>query len=198
MRSRQEIFTSIYENNYWGGIESRSGTGSDSNQTKVIRNELPKLFKQLGVTSILDIPCGDFNWMQQFILPSTLHYIGADVVPTIIADNQMKYPTIDFRVMDLVTDELPKVDVVFVRDCLGHLNHKETVAAIWNIKQSGARYLISTTFPAIKENPHIETGSWRPINLEHYGLKPVMLIDEGLINAKGINIGKCLGVYRLH
>ena len=35
-----------------------------------------------------------------------------------------------------------------------------------NIQKSGAKYLMSTSFPKLTVNHDIVTGDWRPINLE--------------------------------
>jgi len=55
----ESIFTKIYRENFWGG-ESRSGLGSDLVQTETIRTSLPKLFKELEIKSLLDIPVVTF------------------------------------------------------------------------------------------------------------------------------------------
>ena len=60
-RSNEEIFTDAYQNNLWNAQESRSAPGSNLAHTTTIRKELLILAAQLGVSSILDIPCGDFN-----------------------------------------------------------------------------------------------------------------------------------------
>lgn len=196
--SREDIFEAIYFTNYWAGKESRSGSGSDSKQVKTTQKFLEIIINEYNIASMLDIPCGDFNWMKDVKLPIGFDYTGADVVGMIIEDNKQKYPFSYFKKLDIVSDELPKgFDLIFCRDLLGHLSHKETVAAITNIKKAKPRYLIATTFPTVEKNPHIRTGQWRPINLEHYGLKPVLLFNEGLINEKGINVDKNLGFYIL-
>jgi hypothetical protein len=60
-------FIDIYHQNIFGGIESRSGNGSTLVQTAVIRDEIPLLFKELNIKSVLDAPCGDFNWMKEIM-----------------------------------------------------------------------------------------------------------------------------------
>ena len=195
---RELVFEAIYEHNLWGGRESRSGSGSDSVETENVKKFLANIVKEYNISSMLDIPCGDYNWMKDVDLPRSLDYTGADVVGQIITDNKEKYPEVRFIKLDLVSDELPPgLDLIFVRDLLGHLNHAETVAAITNIRRAKPRYLIATTFPTVEKNPHIRTGQWRPINLEHYALKPVLTFDEGLTNIKGEKVGKCLGFYIL-
>ncbi len=62
----------------------------------------PKLIAELGITSVLDIPCGDMNWLQHVDLGST-RYIGADIVESLLAFNTLQYAsaTREFHVLDL-------------------------------------------------------------------------------------------------
>ena len=81
-----DIFARAHLANYWGNSELHSGPGSDLKQTAVIRVEIPKLIETLGVTSMLDIPCGDFFWMRECNIAIET-YIGADIVPSMILVN---------------------------------------------------------------------------------------------------------------
>ena len=60
----EQVFKDIYRTNVWGGNDSVSGTGSDSYQTRVISKELPILFRDFRISRMLDVPCGDLNWMK--------------------------------------------------------------------------------------------------------------------------------------
>jgi SAM-dependent methyltransferase len=160
-------FTTIFRDNYWGSDESISGTGSELGRTQEIRKALRSIIDAHGITSVLDIPCGDFNWMQHTDL-SGVRYIGADIVQEIVANNQRhaidgRY---EFRHLDLTSSELPKVDLIFVRDCLPHLSNANIGAAIRNIRRSGAKYLLTTSFPSTLWNYNINNGEFRPINLQ--------------------------------
>ncbi|HYH44625.1 MAG TPA: hypothetical protein VEG34_03005 [Thermoanaerobaculia bacterium] len=69
--------------------ESVSGVGSTLRETARLREALPGLIREEGVRSLLDIPCGDFHWMQHVALDvEDVEYTGADVVPEIVAANQ--------------------------------------------------------------------------------------------------------------
>ena len=61
-KNAEDIFTEIFAGNEWGGNDSVSGTGSDIHQTKTIVEELPTLFEEYNISTMLDIPCGDFHW----------------------------------------------------------------------------------------------------------------------------------------
>jgi hypothetical protein len=52
------------------------------------------------------------------------------------------------------------------RDCLVHLSLKEVFMSIQNIKASGSKFLLMTTFPEHKKNYNTITGAWRFINFE--------------------------------
>lgn len=143
--SVEEKFTEIYENNLWCSPESVSGGGSEMQNTKVIRKELPVLIQKFNIQSILDIPCGDYNWMKSVDLGNAF-YIGADIVQPLVKRNKELYNNIDFRLLDLTKDILPKVDLIFVRDCLGHLSNDNVLLALKNCKESGSKYLLATSF----------------------------------------------------
>ena len=86
----------------------------------------------------------------------------------------------DFRVLDLTESELPKVDLIFVRDLLGHFNYQNVNKALQNIIRSGSKYLLTTSFTRWHYNVDIENGGWRCINLmiPPFSLKPIYLINE--------------------
>jgi len=179
--SVENIFTDIYKKNRWGGI-SRSGVGSDLKQTKVIRNELPKLFNDLKVTSILDIPCGDFFWLKELDL-DLLSYTGADIVDDFITSNNEKYKKKNrkFVKLNILNDKLPHVDLILCRDLFIHFSFNDIWKAINAIKKSDSKYLLTTSYTQTQENRDILTGDWRPLNLlipPFSFPQPIRIIDE--------------------
>lgn len=177
----EDIFGDIYKKNIWNNSETYSGDSSTFEQTKVLRKELELLFKEYNITSILDIPCGDFNWMKSLDLKA-ITYIGGDIVEDLVLKNSKDFSTYGvFKKLDICSDLLPKVDLVFCRDCLVHLSHKKVIKAINNIKKSGATYILVTTFPKTKKNKNIITGAWRALNMEKIPFdfpKPLVVINE--------------------
>lgn len=202
MTDMSQTFSEIYHNNFWRSEESVSGTGSTREATRHIRKQLPRVFEQYGITSVLDLPCGDLNWMSDVLITGMkgMYYIGGDVVPEIIAENRKKYDLddVDFFVMDAISDPLPAVDLIFCRDMLGHFSNADVKLALKNFRASGSKYLLTTTFPQHVDNTgDIETGQWRPINLaQYFGLgNPLELIWEGL---DGKFSDKSLGLWRIN
>ena len=162
----EDRFKHIYETNHWDEAESVSGPGSTLEETEPIRRELPALLAELGASSLLDLPCGDFHWMQHTDL-SGVRYIGGDLVGDLIERNRAEYARdgVEFQKLDLVNDSLPAVDVILCRDCLVHLSFADAQAALSNTARSGAGWLLATSFPSVTRNDDIVTGQWRPINL---------------------------------
>ncbi len=198
----QEVFTSHFRTHEWGGT-SVSGPGSDLEQTVVIRQELPKLVKSLGIRSILDAPCGDFNWMDTIDL-GDVTYTGCDIVPDIIELNKSRYerPGRTFLHGNIVQDDLPAADLVICRDCFIHLPFDMALAAVKNFKRSGSKYLATTTFPDKKKHWDTPAGGLHFLNvrLPPFSFpEPLLMIEEvPHLHAAGDLYGdKYLGVWEL-
>jgi hypothetical protein len=165
--STDGVFKVIYDENLWNEKESKSGIGSIQSNTKKVRENLYDLFKKYNVNSFLDAPCGDFNWMQTINF-NKIKYIGGDIVEHIIIKNNELYKKENrfFIKLDITKDKLPDVDLIFVRDCLVHLNDSLIFDFIRNIKKTKIKYLLTTNFPFTNNNYNITTGNWRAINLQ--------------------------------
>lgn len=201
LSSTEKVFTSIYEGNRWGGNSSLSGRGSDPDQTKELVEKLPAMLKAFQISSILDIPCGDFAWMKNVDLTG-IDYHGADIVEKIVEENKEKYSnaTRKFTKTNLLTDELPDVDLIFCRDCLVHLSYKDNISALHNISNSSAIYLAATTFSGRDLNSDILTGHWRPLNLQKPPFnfpEPLYLLDEKCTESNGNYRDKMMGVWKI-
>jgi len=199
----QSVFTKIYETNAFRGEESVSGPGANLQQTFGVRRWIPQILEQLKCSSMLDIPCGDFNWMKE-VLPGlrekNVLYIGADIVRDLIEKNIATYEKANFVELDLCSSSLPCVDLVFCRDCLGHLSTSSVRRAVANLKKSGSTWLVATTFQKYRPIPEIDDGSWRPVNLCLPPFSwpiPDHLFAEGCTEGGGQFLDKSLGVWRI-
>ena len=163
----QERFERIYSTNLWSDPETRSGVGSSLDSTAVVRAELPKALRELDARVLLDVPCGDFTWMKRVDL-SGIEYIGGDIVPSIIEENQRLHTTESrsFIHLDLTRDELPDADVLLCRDCLVHLSYANIRAVFANISRSNIRYVLMTSFPGRGGNYDVVDGDWRTLDFQ--------------------------------
>ncbi|WP_344420786.1 class I SAM-dependent methyltransferase [Amycolatopsis minnesotensis] len=197
----QERFTHIYQSNLWGSA-SVSGPGSDAEQTRELRARLPELLARFGVRTLLDLPCGDFGWLNGVDL-GVARYIGADIVGELVTQNIERYgqdETREFRVLDLTADPLPSADAVLCRDCLVHLSFADVRSAVENLRRSGSRYLLTTTFTGQTANADISTGDWRALNLcrEPFGFpEPLATLVEGCTEEGGAYADKSLALWEI-
>ncbi len=192
-------FDRIFRRNLWGAA-SRSGIGSELASTASLREQLPGFLATLRVRSLLDVPCGDFSWLSTVDLPAD--YVGADIVADLVAANERRFggPGRRFVRLDLTTDPLPRADLVLSRDCLVHLSFGNIGRALANIRQSGADYLLTTTFLEHDENRDVEDGDWRLLNLERppFSLPaPDAVLVEGCTEGEGAYADKALGLWRV-
>jgi SAM-dependent methyltransferase len=199
----QDLFTRIYRTNLWGGDESRSGLGSALEATSALRRSLPPLFERFAIGSILDLPCGDFGWMRHVELGERT-YVGADIVPELIAHHQATFGRADgsirFVHRDIVRDELPRADLVLCRDCLVHLSFANIFAAFANLRRSGAKWLLTTTFLDHDQNRDAVDGDWRMLNLMRPPFElpqPDAMVNEECTEAGGAYRDKALGLWPL-
>lgn len=196
-----EIFTETYRKRYWRSRESVSGRGAELGQTALLRGELPALFRQYGIRTLLDLPCGDFNWMRQVDL-GEVRYTGGDIVAELIAQNQEKYAgeRRTFLELDLLTDALPDADCILVRDCLVHFSLEHIRQALENIRQSNITYLLTTSFPGTRHNEDIQTGHWRTLNLQLAPFlfpEPLVCLNEGCTEENGAYADKSLCLWKI-
>ena len=106
----------------------------------------------------------------------------------------------EYRLADITRDDLPRCDAILCRDCLVHFGFANIARTIENFRRSGARWLITTTFPDWRQNLDCEDGDWRALNFERapFGWgAPVELFNENCIEAGGGWRDKSLGVWRL-
>jgi hypothetical protein len=160
-------FREAYESHAWVSSKSQlslSGLGSETSTTRSVVEALPDLLARLGCDTLLDVGCGDWNWMRNVPLPC--NYVGVDIVPEVIeANRRYEGAGVQFEVRDAIEGPLPKADVALCREVLFHLSLRDGLAVLANI-QAAAGWLVATTDKAIWFNSDIETGDYRRINLE--------------------------------
>jgi hypothetical protein len=199
-KSMESVFSAVYETNKWKGTESSSGPGSGVFVAAVLNRVLPQLCRAYRVETLLDAPCGDFNWMKEMDLPIR-HYIGVDVVAAVIDKNNLRYGNDQrrFQLADITQDDLPESDLVLCRDGLVHLVADDALAALRRFRDS-SRLVLTTTFYAVEKNIPGSTGGWRPINLqlEPFSLPPpIAIIPERAFDPAHPHSDKSLGLWDL-
>jgi hypothetical protein len=179
----EEIFTAYYMGDRWGSEETASGPGSTTSYTANIREELPALFRLLGIKRVLDAPCGDFHWFRLVPRDRNLRYVGGDIVEPLVVRNQQHFGDTNttFIKLDITRDRLPEADIWICRDAFSHFCSADIWRAMGNHLTTGIRYLLTSTHTECERNSNIPTGAFRLLNLQRAPFRlcePLLLIDD--------------------
>jgi hypothetical protein len=100
----------------------------------IIRNMTHELGD--GAT-VVDLGCGDFAVGSALLaeLPA-LRYIGCDIVPGLVAENERRYGStnVSFRCLDMVSEQLPSGHIYLVRQVLQHLPNRDISRVLSKLK----------------------------------------------------------------
>ena len=197
----RRIFAAVHASKAWGDCESSSGPGSTRERAASFLPDLLLLVESLPVSTLLDVPCGDFNWTQP-LADAVGYYIGVDVVPEIIRANRRRWSSVHRRFLcrDMVCQRLPSAHLVLCRDGLVHLSTADIWLALHNFRRTGAEYLLTTTFIGDRVNVDIATGDWRPRNMQRPPFafpRPAALVDERCHHSGGTYADKRLALWHL-
>ena len=177
------VFSNIYKHNLWG-TETKSGPGSTLNEAKSITLWMKKNLRKLGITTIVDAACGDFNWMRHIVCNSDIKYHGLDIVEELVKNNQRLYGSenIKFELANICETTLPSCDLLIVRHCLFHLCFSDINNFLKNIRNTNYRYILLDThvFDNNYENRDILSGEFRLIDLfsKPFNFKKNKVVDK--------------------
>ena len=177
LNAMKSIFSNIYEKDQWnmGQNESKSGLGSTLNFTENIRNELVRLIRKDDIKSMIDVSCGDWNWMK-LIRNDLCDYTGIDIVDSIVKNNTHLYANekTRFYCSDFLTilRAVPanSVDLILCRHTCEHLPTNYNLEFIQECKRITKYLLLTTKKISLTEPQNSEltlgTITYRPINLD--------------------------------
>lgn len=205
-RSNREIFSSTYRNYLWGRKQGDfnfySGDGSHNPEVidEYIREVSSFIAEFKSPPVVVDLGCGDFHIGSQ-LCKYAKQYIACDVVPEVIEANMSRndLTNVSFRVLDAAKQELPKGDIVILRQVLQHLSNSDVRNVLQRI-QGNFQYLIFTDHQPLdlewtpnldkQTGPNIRTefGSGLDLNQAPFNLKSLdcklisnIEVDDGYI-----------------
>ena len=163
-----DVFSKIYANNVWVFNEkqdSLSGPGSTKAATSELVVRLSDFLRDVGCRQLVDIGCGDFNWMRN--IEGEFDYLGIDVVPQLIDAHNAAYANDRrrFICMDATRSAISPGDVAICREVLFHLSFRDGLQLLRNIKAAGFKYVLLTSDKSVWFNSDIRNGDFRRINL---------------------------------
>lgn len=147
----------VYEMNLWGGESNEFYSGDGSHLPELVEPYVEVVksflnsFEQL--LTICDLGCGDFNIGKQLVQYSD-KYIAVDIVPELIERNKELFEVdhLEFRCLNIATDDLPEADCVILRQVLQHLSNAEVKSVVQKLHDY--KYVILTE--------HIPEGDFDP------------------------------------
>ncbi|MFY7865170.1 MAG: class I SAM-dependent methyltransferase [Roseateles sp.] len=190
--SAKQTFTAIYRSGTWGsnaktGDRYFSGTGSHDPQVvdPYVAAVSAFLRELSGSPSVVDLGCGDFN-VGSKIRQLCGSYTACDIVEELIERNQRVFASlaVDFRVLDMINDDLPAARVFFVRQVLQHLSNADIAQVLSKIPTTCEYLIVTEHLPSKagfvpnvdKERGHeirLRVGSGVVLTAAPFELKPI-------------------------
>jgi SAM-dependent methyltransferase len=140
-RSTEEVFTSVYQQSLWGGVDGEFCSGSGSSDEEVVSPYvamIARLARDEGFegSSFVDLGCGDFRVGSQLVHLSN-RYVGVDVVKPLVESLRHRFAVdgLSFEHLDIINDPLPSGDVCMLRQVLQHLSNEQIKSILPKLKQ---------------------------------------------------------------
>ena len=165
----REIFERIYASKVWGekhGSEFDSGSGSDDLLALAYVNVISAYIREQGITSVVDLGCGDFRIGRHLANRANVLYTGIDVVRPLIEHHNRMYADHRTRFVcgDIISGALPSGELYLIRQVLQHLSNAQ-IAGILK-KLDGQRVVVTEHVPAGKpKHPNRDKAAGPDIRL---------------------------------
>lgn len=158
----EAVMEFIYNNNSWQDPQYKSGTGSS---VEVCRGWISLIIskqKELGLTIWVDLCCGQYRpEVSGVIAEQFKYYLGMDISPNIIEENEAKFPELSFRQTELTEEKVgpildeEKIDkpvLVTIKHALQHMDkatQRSVLEMILNTFPVGSVLVFTTFAPSI-------------------------------------------------
>ena len=190
------------------------GKGSSLNYAQEVMAALHVIIGQLkrylGVERVrlLDIPCGDLQWMHRFLLTrSDVDYTGVDIVADVISRHRAAFRGRPWKFvnMDVVTQPInvSEYDLIMTRMMMQHLAQGDVIRVLHNFSnitdhQHRPVFLLATTFSNTKVNMQMKVNSSRRFELFNLEISPFRLQTPLCLFRDGPpRSGHYMGLWRL-
>jgi hypothetical protein len=153
----EDTFNTIYREGVWG---EGSGPGSEGAWADGYVEFVRRFIDENKIKSITDVGCGDFR-VGAKIIDIVEAYNAADVSDLIIERNKKTFDlnNVKFMKLNACIDDIPRADLVTIRQVLQHLTNAEIELILANVEKSGTKFcIIAEHLPAVKEfiRPNID------------------------------------------
>ncbi len=168
-----------------GRRESASGPGSAQSAAHACLQMIDAVIEEYGVSSILDLGCGDWNWLRKarWRQSGNLDYEGWEAHADMVDDLNRAFGSAStrFLVSDITTASYPRADLVICRDVLFHLPVALATKVIGAVRDLRSLF-ISTSYPSVAANqdvrPYLPIENWgfyrTNLDIAPFDLKPYL------------------------
>ena len=175
--NRKQSFSKIYRDRLWVTQTGDFLSGKGSHNKEVISKYILSVgeFLKSGKYNVVDLGCGDFNVGKELV-PLANSYIAVDIVKDLIEHNKSQFQNLKvvFYCCDIVEDELPKGDVVLIREVLQHLDNKDILTVLPKLVNGFSNIIVTEKIP---------TGDFIPNKDKLTGSGPSsrFVLDSGVV-----------------
>ncbi|MFU8813656.1 MAG: class I SAM-dependent methyltransferase [Balneolaceae bacterium] len=126
----KQAMEQVYEMNLWGSHPSGFYSGEGSHHPGYVApyiDAVASFFRSFETPpSVCDLGCGDFNVGKELV-HHTRKYVAVDIVEPLVNRNQETFQAknLEFRCLNIATDDLPSADCAILRQVLQHLSNGE-------------------------------------------------------------------------
>ena len=179
----EDIFTYIYEKNFWGNNNNVEYNGSSGGGSALDYNKdtyvpfLKKFILDNNIKNIIDLGCGDFRCGKLIYDELDILYTGYDAYKKIIDynSNQNLSPKFSFIHLDFCNNKESIIngDMCILKDVIQHwsLNHIYDFLDHLVENKKFKFILICNCCYQIQDNTYIQNGDFRPLSCDYMPLK---------------------------
>jgi len=138
--------------------------------TQRLRSQLPKLFLGYNINSMFDAGCADGVW--QHLLCEFVEYHGGEINSNMVKSANTLYPRLDIKEFDILADDIPSVDVLFVRDVSIHFSTVEKKLLLQNFIKSNVPWILITHMGEASDNTDIVSDQFIHTAITNWCLPP--------------------------
>lgn len=126
--------------------ETFCGPGSELKRCEKFIYFLDLIIKKYNIKTVIDIGCGDLNYMKNLLKKDKIEYRGYDISSSAVKYCNEKFPQYKIEQLNICNEKLPQGgDLVIVKDVFIHLNDFFVNKALDNIlSNKKIKYLLVT------------------------------------------------------
>ena len=179
----EQVFTALYEYNYWGNNQhpeyrGSSGGGSDVDYNKNTYVPFLKQFiKERHIKTVVDLGCGDFRCGPLIYNDLDITYTGYDAYKKVVDYHNSQYPLPKYSFIHLdfcnQKETIQGGDLCILKDVVQHWSLMNIYTFLdYLVKDRKFKYiLLCNCCNQDRDNTDIQNGDWRPLSSKYLPLK---------------------------